>query len=52
MTSEELKADLREQKRDIENGLKSGVLLPIHPRTGYDWRKRLQEIDRQLNDLV
>ena len=50
MTPEEIKADLREQKRDIENGLRRGV-KPIHPRTGYDWRARLREIDQQLKDL-
>ena len=40
MTPEEIKTDLREQKRDIQNALKLG-LPPVHRRTGYDWRKRL-----------
>ena len=46
---EETKADLREQKRDIENALKRGM-SPVHPRTGYDWRGRLKEIDRLLKE--
>ena len=49
MTPEEIKADLREQKRDIENALKRRK-DPM--RSGRDWRKRLQEIDRQLNELL
>ena len=49
MTPEEIKADLREQKRDILNGLNSGVLRPIEPRTGHNWFKRLAEIDQQLD---
>ncbi len=46
MTPQEIKADLREQKRDIKNGIESGVLSPS--RSGVDWSKRLAEIDRQL----
>ena len=49
MTPEEIKADLREQKRDIQNGLKSGI-LPT--RSGVDWHKRLAEIDRQLRSAT
>ena len=49
MTPEEIKADLLVQKRDIENGLKSGALSPF--RSGVDWRGRLREIDQQLREL-
>ena len=45
MTPEEIKADLREQKRSIQSALKRWK-NPM--RSGYDWRGRLQEIDRQL----
>ena len=48
MTPQEIKADLREQKRDIKNALKRGV-SPF--RSGVDWHKRIKEIDRQLLSL-
>ena len=50
MTPNEIKADLREQKRDIESALKRGM-SPVHRRTGYDWRKRLAEINQQLSTI-
>ena len=48
MTPEEIKADLREQKRDIQNALKRGI---SPTRSGYDWRARLREIDQQLKEI-
>lgn len=42
------KADLLEQKRDIKNALKGGM---SPTRSGFDWRKRLKEINEQLKEL-
>lgn len=42
------KADLLEQKRDIKNALKGGI---SPTRSGFDWNKRLKEIDEQLKEL-
>ena len=41
----EIKADLLEQKRSIESALKRWK-NPM--RSGYDWRKRLHEINKEL----
>ena len=42
------KTDLLEQKRDIKNALKGGI---SPTRSGFDWHKRLHEIDEQLKEL-
>ena len=46
MTPQKIKADLLKQKRNILNGINSGVLSPF--RSLHDCFKRLAEIDQQL----